>query len=845
MVATVACAAFVASSVRINTDTTDMLSAELPFRQEARALRQAFPQTSDNLAVVVEGRTADLAEDAARALSAAFRAQPAVFGEILDPASDPFFRQNGLLFLDLEKLYELGDRLAEAQPFLGALWQDRSLRGLFLMLERLAEAKLDGTIGPDFAVAPVFDRVAAVGEAQAADRFGSLSWRALMEGDDADGEARQIIVLRPPLDFASLRPAATAMSAIRRVAADQGLGGATGVSVRLTGSAALNHEELASVERGLGIAGLISLTAVLLLLTCAYRSWRLVAATLVTLVAGLIWTAAFAVAALPSLNLLSVAFAVLFIGLSVDFGIHYALRYDEARAAGLGRADGMRTAVADVGGPLALTALTAAIGFYAFLPTDYVGLAELGLIAGTGMLVALVANITVLPALLSLGGDGGVGRAARVAGTGHGLAWMQRHARSVTVLAVLIGIAAVPLLPEARFDFDPLNLKDRQTESVATLLQLIEDDPGDGYAVEVLAPSLDAARALAGRVADLEPVGGTRTVADFVPADQDAKLDVIATLALILEPSLLAPRKPPPTAAEVRDAFGSLAGALERLAATDGDDAVAASRLSRSLTPVVHGGDPTALDDLGRRLLGGFEGRIEALREALTAEPFGLDDLPANVRALWLADDGRARLEIRSEAPVHRDRAALERFVSEVQAEVPRATGTPVVILEAGRAVVRAFIEAGLVAVGLISLLLVVLLRRVDDVLLVFAPLVLAAVLTVAASAALGMPFNFANVIVLPLLFGLGVAGALHMVLRDRSSGSGRSVMATSTPRAVVFSALTTIGSFASLGLSSHPGTASMGKLLAVAIFLTMVCTLCVLPALMTLAARRNRQDAR
>ena len=149
------------------------------------------------------------------------------------------------------------------------------------------------------------------------------------------------------------------------------------------------------------------------------------------------------------------------------------------------------------------------------------------------------------------------------------------------------------------------------------------------------------------------------------------------------------------------------------------------------------------------------------------------------------------------------------------------------------------FAEAAAISVIAIGLLVWVILRRLSDVALVFAPLALAALLTVAASVLTGLSFNFANVIVLPLLFGLGVASAIHLVLRERAGSGLVGLFGTSTPRAVVFSALTTIGSFASIALSSHPGTSSMGILLALAITLSLLCTLVVLPALMALAARR------
>ena len=224
-----------------------------------------------------------------------------------------------------------------------------------------------------------------------------------MMGEAVDAQAnRRFIVIQPVLDFASLQPASKGMRAVRRLAAENDLDPAHGVRIRLTGSVALEDEELQSVEQGMGLAALLSLTLVMGLLLVGLRSGRLIVATAAALIMGLIWTAAFAFAALGALNLMSVAFAVLFIGLSVDFGIHFGLRYQEAVDARDGHAEALRRAASGVGGALTLCAVAAAIGFYSFLPTDYRGLAELGLIAGTGMFVALFANMTVLPAFLTL-----------------------------------------------------------------------------------------------------------------------------------------------------------------------------------------------------------------------------------------------------------------------------------------------------------------------------------------------------------------------------------------------------------------------------------------------------------
>jgi len=844
----VGAAAYLAENVSINTDTEDMLSPDLEFRRHGEDLSRAFPQFSDNLVIVIDGQTPDLADDAARALAAQLRKNPKLFGHVDDSAGSDFFRQNGFLYLDLDELYTLSDRLAEAQPFLGTLWRDPSLVGFFHMLGLAADEFLKSQGGDKGAqpieIAAVLDAVTEVARAQAEGKFAHLSWQELMSGPVAEEDKavanRRILVIQPALDFGSLAPASDAMDGVRREAASLGLTPDKGVRVRLTGSAALADEELKSVEKGMGIAGAVSLVLVIGLLMIGLRSKRLVAATLATLIMGLIWTAAFAIMALGTLNLISVAFAVLFIGLSVDFGIHYGLRYQESMDRGEDHARALGEAAARTGGALTLCAVSAAIAFYSFLPTDYLGLAELGLIAGTGMFIALFANMTVLPAILSVLPHGGGANGEAAMGRHRHLAPLQPvfrfltglNSRSVCLAALAAGAAAALLLPKAAFDFDPLNLKDPNTESVAAIFDLMADSRSSPYSVTILASDLEEAKALAAKLEAVAEVDAVATLADYVPADQDEKLEVISSMALFLSPSFAAANTtPPPTAEQRGKAFRDLRAKLGQLAALPGGapEKTAALGLLQALKGL-QGED--ALGPFEERLLAALPGRLRALNESLTAGPVSLDSLPAAIRDNQIAADGRAKVEVYPKEDL-RDRQALRRFVAAVRGVAPNATGSSVTILEAGNTVVGAFWQAGALSASLILVILILVLGRFRDALLVLAPLVLAALLTVAASVTFGLPFNFANVIVLPLLFGLGVAGGIHLIVRERQEKGVGKALETSTPRAVLFSALTTIGSFGSIALSSHPGTSSMGVLLTIAIALSLACTLVVLPALM------------
>jgi hopanoid biosynthesis associated RND transporter like protein HpnN len=832
---TVALSFYIDTNLGMNTDTSDMLSSDLPFRQNSIALSEAFPQFSDNIVVVVDGGDPEAVNAAADLLASRLRAKPERFGEVFDPAGEAFFRNNGLLYLESPVLERLVEQLIDAQPFLGKLWRQPDLPTLFHSLAQIADhLGRGGNEMPVEAAAGFVDGIAAAIGTAGDPSAPPLSWQQLFTGNAGDlTPSRRIILLQPRADFDSLQPGSEAMSAIRSLAVELRVKEDYDVRVRLTGSLALADEELESVADGLGLAGILSLILVFGLLIIGLRRWSAVGACLITLICGLIWTAGFATAAIGTLNLISVAFAVLFIGLSVDFGIHFTLRYIEREADDPDVQSALYAAGKGIGSALSWTAVAAAIGFFSFLPTDYRGLAELGLIAGAGMVIALFANLTLLPALLAWTAPKAVHRTPnQFPGlTPRPIA----HRMSLAIFTVL-ALAAAAISPRVVFDFDPLNLKDPETESVGTLLDLVGSDGNSPYTITILARDLSTARETSNRLEALDSVKQVRTIADLVPENQEEKLELISDASLILLPAM----------------SGNIGTPLGSMAQTN----AAYRALERSLA-AVRGGDQTPLDEALARLAGALKSYREAtslnapalqhlqhkviatlpekltsLRNALTPAGITVANLPKSLRDRLVAADGRIKIDVTPKGNM-RNQAGLSAFVTEVQSVVPSATGAPVVIYEASKVVKRAFGEAGLTTIVLIAVLVFLLTRNVRQIVLIFAPIFVAGLLTVGATVVLDIAFNFANIIVLPLLFGLGVAGSIHMVRREQALGPKADLSETSTPRAVVFSALTTICSFGSIALSSHPGTASMGVLLTIAIFCTLAATLFLLPALM------------
>ncbi len=826
----------------MNVDTAGMLSRELPWQKRSDAISKAFPQFSDNILVVIDANTPDMADDAADAVVGFMRERPKLFKTVYDPEGDPFFRRNGLLYLDRDELNDLADKLAAAQPVLGSLNQDPSLRGLVDMLNLAFDDLLKGNT-PPVDMTDALNRIAAAMEAQAKGEPRPLSWREIMLGRDAKpSELRRLVLIQPAVDFGSLTPAGDAIDALREFARSRNWDGKHGVRLRLTGSAALAQDELGSIRDQMGWISLLSFVTVVLLLWIGLRSILLVLVTAVCLTVGLGLTTWFATVAIGSLNLLSVAFAVLFIGLSDDFGAHFTLRYKEELATGKPRRDALRATGETNGGALTLCAVTAAISFFSFLPTDYKGVAELGLIAGAGMFVALIVNLTLLPAILSLLPLKVIPPPAAAVSKPVVESIVERRPRQIVIAATIFCLGAIVLLPMARFDADPLKMKDPKAESVQAVFDLAADATFGPYDLVILAQDLKEAEAVAQRLKTLPQVDSVLTLSSFVPSDQKEKLGIIADISLFLTPLLVdQARKAPPTHADRRSALSSL---KQRL------DALGVRQLPPALTQAVRrlataiGRQNTSeagLAELERRLVGALPQRLVALRDSMAARPVTLADLPEDVRVRQIAADGRARVQVFPKKKLI-DIADLREFVGLILRHEPRATGTAVTVVLAGDAVIKSFhVAAGLSLVGIVGLLMV-LLGNWRDSALVLLPLVLAGILTAGLTVLLGLDFNFANIVVLPLMVGLGVASGIHLVLRDREIAEGQSVLETSTPRAVIVSALTTISSFGTLMLSGHRGVASMGIFLTIGIGLNLVVTLVVLPALLAL---RHQHRAR
>jgi hopanoid biosynthesis associated RND transporter like protein HpnN len=821
---------FVLTHFSITTNEDDLLSPKLAFREREAAFSRQFPSLNSQIVVVIDAVTPELAEEAAASLSDTLSARPELFPQVRRPNGGPFWAREGLLYASTADVKSSTSRLISAEPFLGPIAADPSLRGLMNALSTAVQ----GVAAGQTTFAPLQQPMARLITALTTLESGKnavFSWRSLI-GGGSDQPSRQILLIEPKLDYNQLEPGSRATNAIRLAARRLDLDPGHGVTVRVTGTVPLQDEEFGSLSDRAAPIAIAAVSAIVLMLWLAVRSPKLIAAILATTVTGLVTAAALGLVIFHEFNVISIAFIPLFVGLGIDFGIQLSVRFRADHAPGTDVRQALTQAAEEMGAPIALAAIAIASGFLSFVPTSYIGVSQLGMIAGAGMIIALALNLTLLPALVCL-------LKPNPSQAGEPPPQISRLddfvlANRRKVLAGFLVTAAVCLflLPFVRFDFNPLHMRDPHTESMSTLNELMQDPQYAPaiYTLEALQPGLPAAEAQAARLQKLPEVASAQTLADFVPADQAAKLasitDANNLLSLTLNPVIVAP---PPTDSDVVKSLVSTADALT--AAARGADAPSAQarKLAAALRLLAEG-TPQMRARASAALMTPFATTLGQIQNALTAEPVTLESLPSDLVRDWISSNGEARISISPRGDFNSDRV-MSHFVDAVGEVAPGASGAPYSVREGGRTVIAAFQEAGALSFAAITVLLLLVLRRVRDVAITMAPILLTGLLTMGSCVVLGQPLNFANIIALPLLFGIGVAFHIYFVMSWRSGGSH--LLTSSLARGVFFSALTTATGFGSLWLSSHPGTASMGKLLMISLLWTLVSALIFQPALM------------
>jgi hypothetical protein len=812
----------------INTDIERLISQDLPWHNRQVALAQAFPQKG--ISAVVTAPTSENAEQATEELAQSLARSPKLFPKVARPDSGDFFVRNGLLLAPTSDVRRTIAGLTKAEPVLSQLSHDPSLRGIMRVLSFAAEEATQGRIKLEQLNWPLSLAGKTLDDLLSG-KPAAFSWKELLQGHPSSAEERRhFLEIQPALNFNMLQPGSAAEQGIRQAASQLDLKQRLGATVRLTGQVPMDDQQFSVIRHSALRDTLTAALGVVIILWLALRSWKIIVAVCVSLVVGLTATAALGLAMVGSFNLISIAFFVLFVGLGVDFGIQFSVRYRAERHEQDNLDLALQNAARKAGSPLALAAAATATGFFAFLPTSYRGLSELGLIAGCGMLVAFACSITLVPAMLALLNPPGEAAPVGFKFLAPLDDFLQRHRVSIVVATIGLVLAGAPLLLHLPFDFNPINLQNPTSPAVVTYRQLQKDPETSASDAEILAPSIEQADAAAKRLVDLPQVSRTVTLNSYVPGDQHTKIAELKSASARLGPVLNSRKQPAPTddetVASIKDAANALSAAADNQTGAGADAARnVAAQLSRLASA-----DPGVRQKAEDTFVLPLRHDLDQLRESLSPQPVSIANLPPDLVRDWVLPDGKARVEALPKGDPN-DTNVLQKFAAAVLQAEPPASGPAISYYESGRTVTAAFVEAGILALVAISILLFVALRRVVDVLLTLVPLLLAGAVTFEICVLDGLALNFANVVALPLLLGVGVAFKIYYIMAWRAGKTG--LLQSALTRAVVFSAMTNAIAFGSMWTSNYPGMSSMGKLMALALLCTMAAAVLFQPVLM------------
>ena len=704
LVLAIAAGFYTAHNFSINTDINKLISPDLDWRKRDNQFEQAFDRERLILAVV-EASTPELTSSAAKALVERLSGDSKDFESVTPLGSGEFFEKNGLLFLPVEEVGKVTGQLESAAPLIEIMAGDPSIRGLTGALEtglagiKRGQAKLDNADQPFNLMAQTVEDVLNKGDA-------TFSWRELVSDKPlTDSDKRAFIEFKPILDYEALEPGKTATDAIRQAAKDLDFAGQYGARVRLTGPVPIANEEYATVQDGAITNGIVTVVIVLIILWLALHSAKIIFAVFVNLFVGLSVTTAIGLMMVGSLNLLSIAFAVLFVGLGVDFGIQFSVRYRSERFKNDDLTLALENAARRAAVPLSLAAMATAAGFLCFLPTDYKGISELGKIAGAGMLIAFLTSITTLPALLDLlnppGENEPVGYAF-LAPVDH---FLEKHRVVIIVGTLLVAMAGLPLLYFMKFDFNPINLRNKNAESIATFLDLRKDPNTGANAINVMTNSEADAKKIEAKLEKVPEVLRIMSLDSFVPDNQPAKLKLIAQAAKVVGPALNPDSVDAPPSDE--ENVEALKGSVDSLRKTAGDaksaGAIAARRLADALSKLADSNSATR-DKAQSVFVTPLKIVLDQLKNTLQAQPVSLKNLPSELVDGWKTKDGLMRVEALPKGDPN-DNDNLRRFADAVLVAEPTAIGGPVSIIKSGDTVVNAFVHAGIWALLVISLL--------------------------------------------------------------------------------------------------------------------------------------------
>jgi hopanoid biosynthesis associated RND transporter like protein HpnN len=884
-----------ATRLEYHTSRNDLISAKKEFQQRWHNYLAEFGD-DDDIVAVVKGRDRARMKAALEEIAEQVRAQPALFDRLFYKVDLRGLRNRALLFLPFEEIASIQGNLRGMGPLLepmfglntvvpgdaGQLVEKIPISWTMLSLPMLLQEAQNRVVKrtPDAPLSAgdelFFTQLLAVTRSARdtlrdpsayRNPWGSLMPRPAPQRDllaeptyffnedpqadprtlDPNAEVLAFLLVRPMKEPGSFTAALSSVNGMRAIL-DGVRGAYPGLEFGLTGPPVLETDEMAAAEHDTGLASWLAIAGVTLLFLCVYRGLCYPALTVVTLLTGTVWALGWLTLTVGHLNILSATFAVMLIGMG-DYGVLWVMRYEQARRQGMAVRPALLHTTMHVAVGNLTAASTLALAFFAAIFADFKAVAELGWIAGCGVLLCAFACFTVLPALVTLFDRRTFDAGATLLFTPPARAWLPGLTRR-PALVVCAGLAAIALIGagalRVQYDHNLLHLQAQDLDAVKWEMILIDRTAGASWHAVSFTDSPQQALELKARFEKLPEVSRVVEAAALVPAEQEKKLPMLADMQkrlATLPPRGLRIPHDRRSSAKLRQALATLTREIPLRAPAaallaDLRQALLDLQAQLDRAPSLEIAEER-LRQFDERLAGDLAEDLHRLREVCTPTPITVADLPQGLRERYVGRSGKWLLRVFAKDCLW-DFEPLEHFTRQIRTIDPEATGRPYRTVEGLKAMKGGLERAGLFALLVIAAILFLDFRSPWHTLIALTPLAMGVLLTLGVMGFFGVPLNPANMIAFPLILGVGVDNGVH-VLHDylMRRGDRGAPVSYAIGRGVLVKALTTMLGFGTLMISSERGLSGLGLILTLGVGFSMLSSLLFLPAMLGLLGGR------
>ncbi|GFO68331.1 transporter [Geomonas limicola] len=846
---------FTAERMEFLTGRDDLMPKNTQFNRDFKTWRAEFGDMED-IVVVIESQDAERAGAFGSRLYQELAQDKKVFADVFYPFALPFFQKNGLMFMSLDELKELHRNLSLAAPVLKELSAEPKVSTLFTHLTKRMDGYVAGKQDELPGLVFMLDKLGAGFTTFGGGKGAPPSLESVFMNSNssfAKAGQQQILTVLPVRNSTGFVPAVAAIAKVRaEITKLKALPEFKGVKAGLTGSPVLENEEMATSQKDISLATAVSLALTVVLLLLAFRGVLNVIAAMVSLLVAISLSFGFATLAVGHLNILSMVFAIMLIGIGIEYGIQVVLRYQEELRLGAPELEAIGTGVNRNVWAIVMAAATVAAAFLTFVFTDFRGIAELGIIAAGGVAICVAITFTVLPAMLVLlarfrkpkqlkplkPADGGI------------LNPIFGHPKAVIVLTALGCLASLYPLSHIAFDYNLMNLQAKGLESVTYAYKLMRSKENAGYFAAVTANTREEVAAKTKALEALPAVDHVVSIDSFVPDHQKEKLAELAAIRQELSGINPGKYEEELSLMELPTVFENFRNSTlklkEKLEAEKRPEAKPVGNFLAILDKFFAGLEKEK-DKNAVGMLSDFQGgmfrdlpdKIGLLKESLNASPISDADIPPELRARFVGKTGKFMLQVAPKGEIF-DLKPLKNYLDQVRSVDPHATGEPVMVYESMTIMRDAYRMAFIYAFAAIVGILLVTFRSIKFTLIGLVPLVVGVLFMVSGMYLFGISFNSANIIVMPLVLGIAVDSGIYIINRfRREEGSAASVVMSSTGVGVLLNTLTIMASFGALMVAHHQGVFSIGAVMSLGMVACQIAFMVTLPAVLTLAGKK------